>query len=46
MRQDQTILGNVLKHALIAIDEEFEVITWSFCLANMDEKLRHFCRNV
>jgi len=50
MRQDQTILGNVLKYALIAmfivVDDEVEVVTWLLCRANMDERLWHFCCNV
>jgi len=35
MRQDQTILGHVLKYALFAtyfvVDDEVEVVTWTFC---------------
>jgi len=37
MRQDQTVQGHVLKHALIAMffvgDNEVEVVTWLFSRA-------------
>jgi len=42
MRRDQTILGHVIKHALIAIyvvvEDEIQVVTWPFCRAKYARK--------
>jgi len=46
MRQEQTLLGHVLKYALIAIffvvDDEAEVVTWPFCRAKYGRKALTF----
>jgi len=43
MRQDQTIPGLVLEHTLIAmfvvVEDEIEVVAWSFCRTKYDMTL-------